>query len=210
MTVITLTKITKSKNYNNQQRNDNDVDESSSISNNNNTNNHQQQHNNNNNNVDNAIKRGDNLVTIDWEGHTITDADELYHTIWETFTDQTTIKSPINGKIMMMMTCRRPNEEEEDDEATTDTTTTTTTTTIHDSNNADAADARSTILHEDTVLTTIITSLEELNMAYQNQILVNEEKYLKLLLGNVQHGQEALLPKNQMRNTAKMVRHSYD
>ena len=44
-----------------------------------------------------AIHSGHELLQVEWEGHSITSADELYHTVWETFTGITTIKSPVPG-----------------------------------------------------------------------------------------------------------------
>jgi glycine cleavage system H lipoate-binding protein len=43
------------------------------------------------------IKAGETILTIEWEGHTITSADELYHTVWETLEGTTAIRSPVNG-----------------------------------------------------------------------------------------------------------------
>ena len=36
---------------------------------------------------------------MEWEGHWITSADELYHTVWETFSGMTHIKSPVSGVV---------------------------------------------------------------------------------------------------------------
>jgi len=44
-----------------------------------------------------VVKEGDLLLTVEWEGHTITSADELYHTVWETFEGTKSIRSPVNG-----------------------------------------------------------------------------------------------------------------
>lgn len=43
------------------------------------------------------VKAGENILAIDFEGHSITNADELYHTVWETFEGTKVIKSPIDG-----------------------------------------------------------------------------------------------------------------
>eukprot|EP00531_Pseudo-nitzschia_arenysensis_P016302 CAMPEP_0116157126 /NCGR_PEP_ID=MMETSP0329-20121206/23182_1 /TAXON_ID=697910 /ORGANISM="Pseudo-nitzschia arenysensis, Strain B593" /LENGTH=157 /DNA_ID=CAMNT_0003654221 /DNA_START=30 /DNA_END=503 /DNA_ORIENTATION=- len=45
-----------------------------------------------------SFKRGDELLRINFDGHSITSADELYHTVWETFSDQLSIVSPVSGK----------------------------------------------------------------------------------------------------------------
>mmetsp|Transcript_23529 Transcript_23529/g.33003 ORF Transcript_23529/g.33003 Transcript_23529/m.33003 type:complete len:180 (-) Transcript_23529:240-779(-) len=46
------------------------------------------------------LKTGDDLVNIEWDGHVITAADELYHTVWETVSGVKTIQSPVEGKIL--------------------------------------------------------------------------------------------------------------
>ena len=48
---------------------------------------------------DGFAQAGDKLATIDWDAHTITSADELYHTVWETFSEQTLIRAPISGVV---------------------------------------------------------------------------------------------------------------
>lgn len=44
-------------------------------------------------------KEGDSLVVIDWDAHIISSADELYHTVWETVSEQTTVRAPISGVV---------------------------------------------------------------------------------------------------------------
>ena len=44
------------------------------------------------------LKRGDELLRIHFDGHSITSADELYHTVWETFSDHLSILSPVSGR----------------------------------------------------------------------------------------------------------------
>lgn len=51
------------------------------------------------------VRRGENLMRLEWEGHSITSADELYHTVWETFEGETSIKSPVAGTIEAVMDC---------------------------------------------------------------------------------------------------------
>ena len=36
-------------------------------------------------------------MEINWDAHLITVADELYHTVWETISESTMIKSPLSG-----------------------------------------------------------------------------------------------------------------
>ena len=50
--------------------------------------------------VGTELKRGDDLVNIEWDGHAITAADELYHTVWETISGVKTIQSPVQGTIL--------------------------------------------------------------------------------------------------------------
>jgi len=49
------------------------------------------------------IGRGDQLFRIEWEGHQITSADELYHTVWNTVTGSTTVTAPVAGNILGVM-----------------------------------------------------------------------------------------------------------
>ena len=60
-------------------------------------------------------KAGDDILAIDWDAHKITSADELYHTVWETFSETTYIKSPING-IIKEVRIISPDEEELDED----------------------------------------------------------------------------------------------
>lgn len=39
----------------------------------------------------------DTVLTIHWDAHHITAADELYHTVWETISEQTLVTCPVNG-----------------------------------------------------------------------------------------------------------------
>jgi hypothetical protein len=39
----------------------------------------------------------DTVLTIHWDAHHITAADELYHTVWETVSEQTLVTCPVNG-----------------------------------------------------------------------------------------------------------------
>mmetsp|Transcript_1701 Transcript_1701/g.4402 ORF Transcript_1701/g.4402 Transcript_1701/m.4402 type:complete len:180 (+) Transcript_1701:101-640(+) len=54
--------------------------------------------NNQNNGI--SVKRGDELLQIHFDGHSISNADELYHTVWETFSDYLSIVSPVDGKLI--------------------------------------------------------------------------------------------------------------
>jgi hypothetical protein len=46
------------------------------------------------------VLRGEELLTVLWEGHNINEADELYHTVWKTIEGVKTIKSPVTGFIL--------------------------------------------------------------------------------------------------------------
>ena len=54
------------------------------------------------------INAGDDIVEIEWDGHVHTEADELYHAVWETFTKATIIPSPISGIIRNVQVVDRP------------------------------------------------------------------------------------------------------
>ena len=45
------------------------------------------------------VRKGQDLLRVLWEGHSISEADELYHTTWETVEGFTMIKSPMTGTI---------------------------------------------------------------------------------------------------------------
>jgi hypothetical protein len=46
------------------------------------------------------IVKGQELLQIHYDGHSITSADELYHTVWETFSDKVSVHSPVAGEFM--------------------------------------------------------------------------------------------------------------
>lgn len=48
--------------------------------------------------------KGDNFLKISWHGHRITQADELYHTVWETVEGNHIISSPLTGKLTEVAT----------------------------------------------------------------------------------------------------------
>lgn len=49
-----------------------------------------------------AVQAGDPLLEIEWDGHHITQADELYHTRFETFTSHTTLRAPVGGMVVAL------------------------------------------------------------------------------------------------------------
>ena len=49
---------------------------------------------------DTKVATGQELLQIHFEGHSITSADELYHTVWDTFSDQVNIESPLAGSLI--------------------------------------------------------------------------------------------------------------
>jgi hypothetical protein len=46
-----------------------------------------------------SLSEGEDLLRINWDCHSITSADELYHTVWETVYGVTKLKSPVAGTI---------------------------------------------------------------------------------------------------------------
>lgn len=45
------------------------------------------------------VATGQELLKIDWEGYTRTEADELYHAVWDSIEGHHIIHSPVNGKL---------------------------------------------------------------------------------------------------------------
>jgi glycine cleavage system H lipoate-binding protein len=45
------------------------------------------------------VQRGTTLLLIEWEGHSITGADELYHTVWENFSGVSEVVTPLSGVV---------------------------------------------------------------------------------------------------------------
>lgn len=73
----------------------------------------------NNIDVDKKINVGDDIVEIEWDGHVHSEADELYHAVWETFTNATIVSSPISGIIRDINVVDRPSIHTVVDEDTT-------------------------------------------------------------------------------------------
>jgi len=46
-----------------------------------------------------VVKMGDKIMDINWDAHLITSADELYHTVWETISETTSVESPLDGML---------------------------------------------------------------------------------------------------------------
>jgi len=46
------------------------------------------------------VEQGRELLRVDWEGYEWTEADELYHTVWESVDGVETIASPITGNLV--------------------------------------------------------------------------------------------------------------
>ena len=100
-----------------------------------------------------AVQRGDELLQIHFDGHCITSADELYHTVWETYSDHVSIQSPVSGII---------GDTETDIDA------------IFKSAELDGID-------EETVLMEITTTKDEWKHACQQNYFVDEVEYLKII-----------------------------
>jgi hypothetical protein len=54
------------------------------------------------------IKVGETVMEIEWDGHARSEADELYHAVWETFTRVTKIISPLNGIVQNVKSIKFP------------------------------------------------------------------------------------------------------
>ena len=121
---------------------------------------------NNDNNSPQLVQRGDELLQIHFDGHTRTSADELYHAIWETYSDKVSIQSPISGRIEIIG----------GDTNTASTKNTNNIDTIFKFIEQDGID-------EETVLIEITTTEEEWKHACQqeNSDFVNETEYLKII-----------------------------
>ena len=50
-------------------------------------------------NCSTTVRQGQDLLRVSWEGHAITEADELYHTVWETVEGFAMFKSPVTGRV---------------------------------------------------------------------------------------------------------------
>jgi hypothetical protein len=64
--------------------------------------------------VHNTIKQGDCLLTLDWDGHRISTADELYHTVWDSISGKCSLHSPLDGKIEYLATQEGTISDDED------------------------------------------------------------------------------------------------
>ncbi len=58
-------------------------------------------------NMKTFISAGEAVMKIEWDGHAHSEADELYHAVWETFTEVTNISSPVSG--ILRSTCMDDN-----------------------------------------------------------------------------------------------------
>eukprot|EP00978_Attheya_sp_CCMP212_P001176 scaffold2447_cov53-Attheya_sp.AAC.4 len=54
-----------------------------------------------------VVERGQTMMEIKWDGHAITSADELYHTVWENIEGMTPIQSPVSGLLQKVMIPRK-------------------------------------------------------------------------------------------------------
>lgn len=107
----------------------------------------------------NIITKGQELLRIHFEGHFITSADELYHTVWETYEDHLTIESPFSrilkekGYSLVPSSTGNPIPREQDE----------------------------IVLDSDTVLITFQVPETEWERCIQQQQLVKEQQYQQLL-----------------------------
>ena len=49
-----------------------------------------------------AVRAGMPLLRIDWDGHRISDGDELYHTTWSSLEGSTTLVAPCDGTLLSL------------------------------------------------------------------------------------------------------------
>jgi hypothetical protein len=104
------------------------------------------------------------VLTIHWDAHRITAADELYHTVWETISEQTLVKCPVNGWVEHINASLL-------------------LTTTKERNTAAATPALASsspdVLEEDTVLFTIRTNEESIQSQFHN--FCSQEEYEEMM-----------------------------
>ncbi|CAB9507074.1 expressed unknown protein [Seminavis robusta] len=66
-------------------------------------------------NRDCFVQAGQNIMEIQWDGLTISGADELYHTVYETYEESTLIQSPLSGMVLKVNTLDPDREELDED-----------------------------------------------------------------------------------------------
>ena len=49
-----------------------------------------------------AVRAGAPLLKLDWDGHRISDGDELYHTTWSSIEGSTTLVAPVEGTLLSL------------------------------------------------------------------------------------------------------------
>ncbi|KAL3925978.1 MAG: hypothetical protein SGILL_000025 [Bacillariaceae sp.] len=111
------------------------------------------------NDKDFQVKRGQELLQIHFEGHAITAADELYHTSWETFSDQLNVVSPISGTLLSAM------DDDDDNDGSI------LTNEAHDDE----------IIDEDTVLARLKVKEGDFQRQCMEHNLVHEPQYIRLV-----------------------------
>eukprot|EP00977_Amphora_coffeiformis_P009591 scaffold2209_cov168-Amphora_coffeaeformis.AAC.5 len=52
---------------------------------------------------DAIVQQGQDLLRLNWEGYNWTEADELYHTVWESIEGVETIASPLTGSLVRVV-----------------------------------------------------------------------------------------------------------
>jgi glycine cleavage system H lipoate-binding protein len=60
-----------------------------------------------------TVEKGDNLLSMDWDGHRITTADELYHTVWENISGTYSLNAPASGRIEYIIDGNDVDDEDE-------------------------------------------------------------------------------------------------
>ena len=49
-----------------------------------------------------AVRAGAPLLKLEWDGHRISDGDELYHTTWSSIEGSTTLVAPVEGTLLSL------------------------------------------------------------------------------------------------------------
>lgn len=53
--------------------------------------------------INSRVQQGQDLLQVHWEGYQWSEADELYHTVWETVEGIETLQSPVTGKLLSVV-----------------------------------------------------------------------------------------------------------
>jgi hypothetical protein len=110
-----------------------------------------------NSSEDRNITFGEPIIKLHWDAHLITNADELYHTVWESISETTNIVSPVNGVL----------------------------TKVHDVTTKQRKKQLSLPIDSETSLFSVLTNAESIQemMNGKRRLLVDEEEYWSYVKG---------------------------